>query len=365
MELTVRDSKGDEVERIEVDDSVFGLEPNNAAVHQALLAQLANRRNGSASTKTRGEVSGSTAKLRRQKGTGRARLGSIRSPVLRHGGVAFGPKPRSFKQRIPKRMRRLAIRSVLSAKAADGSLQVVKGLGLEKPRTKDVASLLGKLGLQRSTLLVTGEPDRKAFVSARNLPEVEVLSAPYLNVGDMLSHRNLVMTVDAVREAERLWGGERALRRRAPVPAPEPAAQALPASRARRRPAPSAAPAEEAAAVPTARRRPKAAVPAEEKAPPATTARRRPKAAAPVEEKAPPATARRRPKAAAPVEEKAPPATARRRPKAAAPAEEKAPPAATARRRPKAAAPVEEKAPPATARRRTKPAAPAEETEGA
>ncbi|MDI6857995.1 MAG: 50S ribosomal protein L4, partial [Dehalococcoidia bacterium] len=234
MELTVRDNEGKEVERIEVDASVFGLEPNGAVVHQTLLAQLANRRKGTASTKTRGEVAGSTAKMRRQKGIGRARLGSIRSPLMRHGGVVFGPKPRDYKQRIPKRMRRLAIRSVLSAKASDGSLQVVKGLELGKPRTKEVVSLFEKLGLQRSTLLVTAAPDRNVFASARNLPEVDVLSAPYLNVADMLAHRNLVMTVEAVREAERLWGGDRARRRRAPLPAPEPAAQAPPAARARR-----------------------------------------------------------------------------------------------------------------------------------
>ena len=237
MELAVRDPDGKQAKPITADDLVFGLKPHLAVVHQTLLAQLANRRAGSGSTKTRGEVAGSTAKLRRQKGTGQARLGSIRSPLMRHGGIVFGPKPRSFSQRLPKRMRRLAIRSVLSAKAADGSLQVVNKLSLEKPRTKEIVALLGNLGLERSTLLVTEEADKNILTSARNLSKVKVLSAPYLNVVDMLSHQHLLMTVGAVRKAEQLWGGARALRRRAPIPAlePPPPAEAQPAPRARRR----------------------------------------------------------------------------------------------------------------------------------
>ena len=244
MELAVRGPDGKQAKPITADDLVFGLKPHLAVVHQALLAQLANRRAGSGSTKTRGEVAGSTAKLRRQKGTGRARLGSIRSPLMRHGGIIFGPKPRSFSQRLPKRMRRLAIRSVLSAKAADGSLQVVNKLSLEKPRTKEIVALLGNLGLERSTLLVTEEADKNILTSAHNLSKVKVLSAPYLNVADMLSHRHLLMTVGAVRKAEQLWGGARALRRRAPIPAPEPppSAEAPPAPRARRRRAAAPAP---------------------------------------------------------------------------------------------------------------------------
>jgi large subunit ribosomal protein L4 len=259
MELTVRSPEGKQVEPIKADDLVFGVRPHLAVVHQALLAQLANRRAGSGSTKTRGEVAGSTAKVRRQKGLGRARLGSIRSPAIRHGGIAFGPKPRSFSQHLPKRMGRLAIRSVLSAKAADGSLQVISKLSLQKPRTKDVVALLGNLGLERSTLLVTEDTDRNIVTSARNLERVKVLPAPYLNVADMLSHQYLLMTVGAVRKAEQLWGGDRALRRRAPIPALEPAVEEAPAGpRARRRRTATPAPAatvEEAPAAPQARRR--------------------------------------------------------------------------------------------------------------
>jgi large subunit ribosomal protein L4 len=216
VRLTVKNTQGEEVDTIEVDDRVFGIKPNRAVVHQALLAHLANRRAGTASTKTRGEVRGSTAKMRRQKGTGRARMGSIRAPNLTGGGVAFGPRPRSFVQRLPKRMRRLAIRSVLSDKAAEGRLQVLDRLSLDKPRTKDVAEVLANLEVSGSALIVMAEREPNVLLGARNLPETKVLPAAYLNVVDMLSHRALIITVDAVRKAEALWGGERALRRRAP-----------------------------------------------------------------------------------------------------------------------------------------------------
>jgi len=216
VQLTVKDAQGQEVDTVEVDDRVFGIKPNRAVVHQALLAHLANRRAGTGATKTRGEVRGSTAKVRRQKGSGRARMGSIRAPNLSGGGVAFGPKPRSFAQRLPKRMRRLAIRSVLSDKAAQGHLQVLDRLALEKPRTKDVAEMLANLKVTGPVLIVTVESEPNVLLGARNLPETKVLPAAYLNVVDMLSYRALIMTVDAVRKAESLWGGERALRRRAP-----------------------------------------------------------------------------------------------------------------------------------------------------
>jgi len=261
MKLEVVNREGKEVESIEADAAVFGIEPNQFVIHQALLAQLANRRTGSANTKTRGEVAGSTAKLHRQKGTGRARLGASRSPAIRHGGIVFGPKPRSFAQRLPKRMRRLAIRSVLSAKVAEGSLRVLDALTFEPPRTKDMAMVLEALGLDRSTLVVTESSDNGVKVSARNLQKVDVLPAPYLNVGDMLSHRDVLMTVGAVRQAERLWGGERALRRRAPLAGPEPAVERAPSApkRTRRRPE-AVAPIEASEAEkPVARRRRKAA----------------------------------------------------------------------------------------------------------
>ena len=210
MQLAVRDAQGADLDPIEVDDAVFGIEPNEGVVHQTLVAQLAARRGGNASTRSRGEVRGSTAKLRRQKGLGMARVGSNRSPIRRGGGVAFGPKPRSYVQRLPKRMRRLAIRSVLSSRVAEGRLHVVDSLGVEEPSTKAATALLSNLGVERSALVVTGAPDRAALLSTRNIPGVRTVPADVLNVADMLAHRILVLTVDAVRRAEELWGGERA-----------------------------------------------------------------------------------------------------------------------------------------------------------
>lgn len=219
MKLDVRDRAGQNLTPIDVDDAVFAVTPNEAVVHQALLAQLAARRAGSASTQTRGEVRGSTKKTRRQKGLGMSRQGSIRSPLRKGGGVVFGPKPRSYVQRLPKQMRRLAIRSVLSARAQDERLVVVDDLGIEAPSTKAVTGLLQNLGVQRSALIVTGAADRNAHLSARNVDGTRVLPADTLNVGDLLSHHTVLLTVDAVRRIEALWGGERATNRRAPVPA--------------------------------------------------------------------------------------------------------------------------------------------------
>jgi large subunit ribosomal protein L4 len=218
MQLDVVDRAGKKVKSIEADDQVFGLKPNKAVVHQAMVAQRANLRQGTHSTKTRGEVSGSTRKLYRQKGTGRARAGSVRSPTRRGGGIVFGPKPRSYKQDLPKRVRRLAIRSVLSAKASGGDLRVIDALALDTPKTKELATLLSALGFERKTLVVTAKPESAAKMSARNAENVKWLPASYLNVLDLLSYRGLLMTEDAVRVAEALWGGERATKRRAPLP---------------------------------------------------------------------------------------------------------------------------------------------------
>ncbi len=210
MKLEVRDAAGKQLEPIDVDDAVFAIEPNEAVVHQTLLAQLAARRAGTASTKTRAEVRGSTRKIRRQKGLGMARMGSNRSPLRRGGGVVFGPSPRSYAQRLPKRMRRLAIRSVLASRAQEERLHVVSDLGFDQPSTKAVISLLSNLNVERSTLIVTATADRAAYLSARNVPGARVLPADTLNVADMLSHHAILLTVDAVRRIEELWGGERA-----------------------------------------------------------------------------------------------------------------------------------------------------------
>ncbi len=210
MKLDVRDLAGAVTQQIDVDDAVFGIVPNAAVVHQTLLAQLAARHTGQHSTLTRGEVRGSTAKTRRQKGLGTSRQGGIRSPIHRGGGVVFGPKPRSYAQALPKRMRRLAIRSVLASRAQDARLYVVDGLALDAPSTKAMVSMLAALEIGRSVLIVTGGPDRAVFASARNVPGAHVLPADTINVADLLAHQSLVLTVDAVRRIEALWGGERA-----------------------------------------------------------------------------------------------------------------------------------------------------------
>ncbi|HET9199913.1 MAG TPA: 50S ribosomal protein L4 [Dehalococcoidia bacterium] len=235
MKLSLIDAAGKEVKKIDVADEVFGVEPNRAVLHQVYVAQMNARRSGVANTKTRGEVRGSSAKVRRQKGLGRARIGTIRSPVLTGGGVAFGPKTRSYSQVIPKRIKRLAIRSALSAKVVDGDLHILDAMP-ESPTTKGLSDLLNGIGVERSSLLVTAAPDSNVRLSARNLRGASVIPANHLNVADILNHHSLVMTTDAVRVAEALWGGERATNRRAA--ASQPAVEArteAPAKPARRR----------------------------------------------------------------------------------------------------------------------------------
>ena len=240
MKLAVHNAQGRRVRQITVDDTVFGIAPNGAVLHQAFVAQRANQRRGSASTKSRGEVQGSTRKIRSQKYTGRARQGSNRSPVRVGGGVAFGPRPRSYRQALPKKMRRLAIRSALSGKVADGQLHVVDKIGFKRPRTKDVIRILNNVGIERSALIVTGEPDRSVLISARNRPKTKVLPAAYLNVVDMLTHRDLLLTEGAVRAVEGLWGAAAAK--------PAAAAEEPPAKPARRASRPKAEAAEKTAA---------------------------------------------------------------------------------------------------------------------
>lgn len=316
MQLAVKNVEGRTVKKLTVDDQVFGLPPRRAVVHQTLVAQMANRRAGTARTKTRSEVRGSGAKLYRQKGTGRARMGSMSSPMLRGGAPAFGPRPRSFAQRLPNRMRRLALRSVLSAKAAEGSLSVLDRLNMKTPRTKEVLRVLQNLGLERSTLIVTAEPDRTVLVSSRNLPGARVLPAAYLNVADLLSCRNLLMTVDAVRKVEELWGGDRTGRptrgKRAVAPPPAPPA------RARR----AAAPEEKKEPVAAAVEEPVAA----EAAPKPARRTRAPSKRAPKTEEAPPAAARKGRRPAAKSAETAKSAKPARRRAAKAPKTEEAAP---------------------------------------
>jgi len=206
MQVTVRNTSGQIIDRIEVGDSIFAVSFNEAVVHQAMVRQLANARLGTADTKTRGEVSGSTRKLYSQKHTGRARRGSIKSPLLRGGGIVFGPHPRNYRQRMPKKMRRLALRCVLSAKASSGELVVVEQFGLTRPKTAEMAQMLKALGVDSSALIVTAEPEVNVIRSACNLPGIKTLPASLLNVVDLLSHKFLVITVAGIQKVEQIWG---------------------------------------------------------------------------------------------------------------------------------------------------------------
>jgi len=210
VQVPVYSMAGEVVKHIDISDDVFALPVREAVVHQAVVRQLANARQGTASTKTRSEVAGSKQKMFRQKHTGRARAGSIRSPLRRGGGVTFGPKPRSYRQAMPKKMRRLALRCVLSAKAGGKELMVLDELRLEEPKTKEMVKILAALGIEDSALIATGEPVENVVISARNLPGVKTIPANLLNVVDITSHKMLLLTEAAVRQVEQLWGKEAA-----------------------------------------------------------------------------------------------------------------------------------------------------------
>jgi large subunit ribosomal protein L4 len=199
---------GEVIKQIDVSDDVFTVPFNEAVVHQAVVRQLANARQGTACTKTRGEVAGSNRKLYRQKHTGNARAGNIKSPLRRGGGIVFGPKPRSYQQAMPKKMRRLAIRSVLSAKLKDNELIVLEDLDFSQPKTKEMAKVLSALNISGSALVATSEMKMNVIKSARNIPEVKTVPANLLNVVDMTSHKILLMTEAAIRQVEQLWGKE-------------------------------------------------------------------------------------------------------------------------------------------------------------
>ena len=206
MEVPVYSLTRDVIKHIEIRDDVFGVPFNQAVVHQAMVRQRANARQGTASTKTRSEVSGTTRKLFRQKGTGSARGGSRRSPLRRGGGVAFGPNPRSYRQAMPKKMRQLALKCVLSAKVGDGELVVLEQLKLDEPRTQEMARILTALGVSSSALITTSDPEENVIKSARNIPGIKTIPASLLNVIDILSYKMLLMTEAAVRKVEQLWG---------------------------------------------------------------------------------------------------------------------------------------------------------------
>ncbi len=201
MQLPVYNLEGEEVEQIELNDSIFALPVNAPLLHQAVVRQLANQRQGTASTKTRGEVAGSTRKVYRQKGTGRARHGARTAPIYKGGGIIFGPRPRSFVQRMPKKMRRAALRSALSAKVAEQQLVLLQELDFDEPRTKQMVAVLAKFPA-RSSLVVLPEANANVVKSARNIPGVTTIPAQNLNVLDVMRHQSLLMPLAALRKVE-------------------------------------------------------------------------------------------------------------------------------------------------------------------
>jgi large subunit ribosomal protein L4 len=211
MEAKLFNQTGDEVGAIELAEYIFGIEPNIPVMHQAMVRQQANARLGTHNTRGRGEVTGSTRKLYRQKGTGRARQGSVRAPHRKGGGVAHGPHPRKYTQAMPRKMRRLAVRSALSAKHAAEEIRFVDALSFEQPRTKDIVTCLSALDLAGKTLIVLDQKDENVQRSASNLPGVKTLLAHYLNVIDLLNYDNVLMSRAAVDVVAGYLGqGERA-----------------------------------------------------------------------------------------------------------------------------------------------------------
>lgn len=199
--------KGEPVGEVDLPEEVFGVDVSPSLLHQAVVAYLANQRQGTASTKTRGEVSGGGRKPWRQKGTGRARQGSIRAPHWKGGGVVFGPKPRDYRIDMPKRARRLALKGALSEKVRQGRIRVLDQLTFDRPRTRVMAEVLNNLEIGgEKALIVTADSDANVYKSARNIPGVLAMAAPDLNVYQVLNHQNLVITRDAVERVQEVLG---------------------------------------------------------------------------------------------------------------------------------------------------------------
>ena len=206
MKLQVKDSTGKIVGSVAASDQVWGALNNDALLHQAVVAQLANKRRGTQSTQTRATVSFSTKKIRPQKGTGASRQGSRRSPVRVGGGVAHGPHPRNHRQRLPKKMRRQALRIALSDKIRQESVTIIDDLRIEAPKSSTIRDIVKALDLKGRTLIVTGSTDQNIVKSAGNLPGIEVQAAALMNSLQAASFTNLVLTQDALEAIDRLWG---------------------------------------------------------------------------------------------------------------------------------------------------------------
>ena len=204
LKVDVLDMKGKKVKDIELNENVFGVDVNDIVVHTALVNYLANQRQGTQSTKTRAEVRGGGRKPWRQKGTGRARQGSIRAPQWMKGGIALGPKPRSYKYAIPKKMRKLALKSVLTSKVEDKELIVVDKLELKEIKTKEMVKVLNNLNTKKA-LIVLSEKNLNVQASARNIENVKTTLVNTINVFDLLKYDNLVITEDAIKKLEEVY----------------------------------------------------------------------------------------------------------------------------------------------------------------
>ena len=203
--ITTYDMTGKKTGTMEVSDAVFGIEPNATVLHSAVVNYLANQRQGTQSTLTRAEVSGGGKKPWRQKGTGHARQGSTRSPQWTHGGIALGPKPRDYSYALPKKVRRLAMKSALSSKVATEDMMVLDELALEEIKTKAMVSVLNALGADKKVLLVMAEKDEKVILSARNIPGVKTALVNTLNVYDILNADKFIVVKDAVAKIEEVY----------------------------------------------------------------------------------------------------------------------------------------------------------------
>ena len=202
----VLDMSGKKVSEIELSDAIFGIQPNERVMHAAVVNFLANQRQGTQSTKTRSEVSGGGRKPWRQKGTGHARQGSTRSPQWTHGGVALGPKPRDYSYRINRKVKRLAILSAISAKAAAGDMIVIDELACAEYKTKTIVSMLAAIGAEKKALIVTPVADAKIVKSAANIPGVKTTIATNLNTYDVVNANKFVISVDAAKKLEEVLG---------------------------------------------------------------------------------------------------------------------------------------------------------------
>jgi len=202
-EAIIYATNGSQLGTVELNEKIFGETPNEAAVHQVVVAQQANQRQGTASTKERGEVAGSTKKRYRQKGTGRARIGSGKSPHWRGGGTAFGPHPRDYSKKASRELRRKALKSLLTAKLQAGQLVVINELMLDAPATKELATILRRLNISESCLIVTEAPNKSVYLSARNIPGVKQTFVDSLAALDIIGHKKLLMTKSALEGLEK------------------------------------------------------------------------------------------------------------------------------------------------------------------